>query len=739
MGKEPAEKRGAGKATPGLDPATIAAIVTGNHADPFAVLGLHKVGRTLWARAFVEGARTLEAFTLGGAPAGQLEQRDDAGFFEGPLTVKDRQPLRYRATNDGGEWWVTDPYTFGPVLGPMDDYYIREGSHLRLFDKMGAHPIHHEGADGTHFAVWAPNARRVSVIGDFNGWDGRRHVMRLRRDTGIWEIFLPDVDAGARYKYELLGPDGNRLPLKADPFARASELRPATASIVAPELAHDWGDEAHRRFWSQADVRRMPISVYEVHAGSWQRHEDGRFLSWDELADRLIPYVADMGFTHIEFLPISEHPYDPSWGYQTTGLYAPSARFGPPEGFARFVDGAHRAGIGVILDWVPAHFPTDEHGLAHFDGTALYEHADPRQGFHPDWNTAIYNFGRQEVFSYLINNALYWSEKFHVDGLRVDAVASMLYLDYSRKAGEWIPNKYGGRENLEAVAFLQAMNRAVYGQHPGRVTFAEESTSWPKVSAPVYDGGLGFGFKWNMGWMHDTLHYMAREPIHRKHHQNDLTFGLLYAFSENFVLPLSHDEVVHGKGSLIAKMPGDGWQKFANLRAYYAFMWGYPGKKLLFMGQEFAQGAEWSEARGLDWWQLDIEPHKGVQALVRDVNRLYRATPALHQRDCEGDGFEWLIADDSANSVFAWLRKAPGQPPVAVISNFTPVPRTGYGVPLPHAGRWREILNSDAALYGGSSMGNMGGVTAEPQAHGARATLTLPPLATIWLELETRA
>ncbi|MFO1142249.1 MAG: 1,4-alpha-glucan branching protein GlgB [Amaricoccus sp.] len=719
-----------------IDPAEIEAIVSGSHGDPFAVLGVHEAGDALVARAFVDGAAELEAFTLDGAPAGTLERRHDAGFFEGPLTLEARQPLKYRARNAGGEWWVTDTYSFGPVLGPMDDYYMREGSHLRLFDKMGAHPMQHEGAQGVHFAVWAPNARRVSVIGDFNGWDGRRHVMRLRRETGIWEIFIPDVHAGLGYKFELLGPDGGRLPLKADPFARASELRPATASIVAPELEHEWGDKAHRDFWAAADARRTPISIYEVHPGSWRRDGE-RFLSWDELADTLIPYAADMNFTHIEFLPISEHPYDPSWGYQTTGLYAPSARFGPPEGFARFVDGAHRAGIGVILDWVPAHFPTDEHGLARFDGTALYEHADPRQGFHPDWNTAIYNFGRQEVFSFLLNNALYWTEKFHVDGLRVDAVASMLYLDYSRREGEWIPNKYGGRENLEAVAFLQAMNRAVYGKHPGRVTFAEESTSWPKVSAPVYDGGLGFGFKWNMGWMHDTLQYMAREPIYRKHHHNDLTFGLLYAFSENFVLPLSHDEVVHGKGSMIAKMPGDGWQKFANLRAYYAFMWGYPGKKLLFMGQEFAQGHEWSEARGLDWWQLDLEPHKGMQSLVRDLNRLYRDTPALHQRDCEGEGFSWLIADDRQNSVFAWLRKAPGQPPVAVISNFTPVPRTGYGVPLPQAGRWKEIMNSDAGIYGGSGMGNMGGIDAEERDGSIVGHLTIPPLATVWLELET--
>ncbi|MBP7241191.1 MAG: 1,4-alpha-glucan branching protein GlgB [Amaricoccus sp.] len=713
----------------------MAAIVGGSHGDPFAVLGLQEVDGKLVARCLIEGADEVEALTLEGKPAGTLAKLHDGGFFEGRLKIRKRQPLRYRARNAGGEWVVGDAYSFGPVLGPMDDYYIREGSHLRLFDRMGAHPIRHEGADGVHFAVWAPNARRVSVIGDFNAWDGRRHVMRLRRDTGIWEIFVPDIGAGATYKFELIGPSGDRLPLKADPFARASELRPKTASIVANWMDHDWGDKAHRDFWSRADARRQPITIYEVHAGSWRRRDGTEFLTWDEMAEQLIPYVVEMGFTHIEFLPVSEHPYDPSWGYQTTGLYAPSARFGPPEGFARFVDGAHRAGVGVILDWVPAHFPVDEHGLAHFDGTALYEHADPRQGFHPDWNTAIYNFGRQEVFSFLVNNALYWSEKFHIDGLRVDAVASMLYLDYSRKEGEWIANVHGGRENLEAIAFLQATNKAVYGSHPGTVTIAEESTSFPKVSAPVHEDGLGFGFKWNMGWMHDTLAYLARDPVHRKYHHNELTFGLLYAFSENFVLPLSHDEVVHGKGSMIAKMPGDGWQKFANLRAYYAFMWGYPGKKLLFMGQEFAQGAEWSEARSLDWHQLDIDAHRGVQALVRDLNHLYRAKPALHARDCEGEGFEWLLADDAETSVYAWLRKAPGATPVAVISNFTPAPREGYRVPLPHAGRWREILNSDAGVYGGSGVGNAGYVEARDEG-GVAARMTLPPLATVWLEHE---
>lgn len=713
----------------------VKAVVAGTHGNPFAVLGVQQVGKSLFARCFVPHAESVSAFTLAGKPAGDLRRRDDAGFFEGRLSIRKRQPLRYLARNAGGEWWLTDPYSFGPVLGPMDDYYIAEGSHLRLFDKLGAHLIDHEGAAGVHFAVWAPNARRVSVVGDFNDWDGRRHPMRLRRDTGIWEIFIPDIEAGRSYKYEIVGKDGRRLPLKADPFAFRSELRPATASITFAPAPHQWGDDAHRNFWRGADVRREPISIYEVHAGSWQRRDDGSFLSWDEMADRLIPYVVDTGFTHIEFLPISEHPYDPSWGYQTTGLYAPTARFGDPDGFARFVDGAHRAGIGVILDWVPAHFPVDDFGLARFDGTALYEHADPRKGFHPDWNTAIYNFGRREVMEFLVNNALFWAEKYHVDGLRVDAVASMLYLDYSRKEGEWVPNEKGGRENLEAVAFLRRMNTELYGHHPGVMTIAEESTSWPKVSQPVHEGGLGFGFKWNMGFMHDTLEYLSREPVHRKHHHDQITFGLMYAFSENFVLPLSHDEVVHGKGTLLDKMAGDDdWQKFATLRAYYAFMWGYPGKKLLFMGQEFAQRREWSEARALDWNLMEFPLHRGVRTVLRDLNYLYRSRPALHARDCEPEGFSWLIVDDRENSVFAWLRKAPGGNPVAVISNFTPVPRGDYRVPLPHAGRWREIINTDAADYGGSGMGNGGGVEARSGDGGISAAMLLPPLATIMLE-----
>ncbi|AVA22911.1 1,4-alpha-glucan branching protein GlgB [Rhizobium sp. LEGMi198b] len=715
----------------------IAAILAGTHSDPFAVLGVHRTDNGFIARCFILGAEAVTATALDGSVIGELDRLDPAGFFSGNITVTKQQPVRYRARRGDSEWAVTDPYSFGPVLGPMDDYFVREGTHLRLFDKMGAHLLKHEGVQGFHFAVWAPNAQRVSVVGDFNNWDGRRHVMRFRSDSGIWEIFAPDVPAGVAYKFEIRGHDGVLLPLKADPFARRSELRPKTASVTATEMTQVWEDEAHLEHWASVDKRRQPISIYEVHAASWQRRDDGSMLSWDELASRLIPYCVDMGFTHIEFLPITEHPYDPSWGYQTTGLYAPTARFGEPEGLARFVNGCHKVGIGVILDWVPAHFPTDEHGLGWFDGTALYEHEDPRKGFHPDWNTAIYNFGRTEVLAYLQNNALYWAEKFHLDGVRVDAVASMLYLDYSRKHGEWIPNEYGGNENLEAVRFLQSMNTRLYGSHPGVMTIAEESTSWPKVSQPVHEGGLGFGFKWNMGFMHDTLSYLAREPVHRRYHHNELTFGLIYAFSENFVLPLSHDEVVHGKGSLIAKMAGDDWQKFANLRAYYAFMWGYPGKKLLFMGQEFAQWSEWSEARALDWNLLQYRMHEGMRRLVRDLNFTYRSKAALHARDCEGEGFEWLIVDDFENSVFAWLRKAPGEKPVAVITNFTPVYRENYTLRLPAEGRWREILNTDADIYGGSGKGNGGRVQAVSAGGGIQATITLPPLATIMLEPES--
>ena len=711
-------------------PDEVEQIVKGQYANPFAILGLQKPYGIWVARTFIPHAETVFAFTRDGKPLGQLERRDPEGFFEGRVDIGERQPIRYRAANEGGEWDVFDPYSFGPVLGPMDDYYINEGTHLRLFDKLGAHAMEFEGVPGVHFAVWAPNARRVSVVGPFNDWDGRRHPMRNRIDTGIWEVFIPSIGPGTIYKYEIVGQDGTLRPLKADPFARQSELRPRTASVVADPTPFDWSDGKYIEQRGKKDWRRAPISIYEVHLGSWRKRADGNFMSYDQLAEQLIPYAKDMGFTHLELLPISEHPFDQSWGYQPTGLYSPTARFGDPAGFKHFVDAAHKAGLGVILDWVPAHFPTDEHGLSRFDGTALYEHEDPRQGYHPDWNTAIYNFGRKEVSAYLVNNALYWFEEFHVDGLRVDAVASMLYLDYSRQPGQWVPNEFGGNHNLEAVEFLKRVNSEVYRLHPGALMIAEESTAWAGVSAPVFTGGLGFGFKWNMGFMNDTLRYMSRNPIHRRYHHNDMTFAALYAFSENYVLPLSHDEVVHGKGSLLAKMPGDDWQKFANLRAYYTLMWGYPGKKLLFMGQEFAQRREWYESHSLDWELLDAPAHLGVQRLVRDLNRIYRKTPALHARDCEAEGFQWAIVDDKDNSVFAWTRRAPGAAPVAIVANMTPVVRQNYRVPLPESGRWREIINSDAGIYGGSGTGNLGWV----EARDGGVTLTLPPLATLMLE-----
>jgi 1,4-alpha-glucan branching enzyme len=622
----------------------------------------------------------------------------------------------------------------------MDDYYIGEGSHLRLLDKLGAHAMEFEGIQGTHFAVWAPNAQRVSVVGAFNDWDGRRHPMRVRFNTGIWEVFIPAVGPGSVYKYEIVGPDGKLLPLKADPFAFQSELRPRTASIVADPTPFTWSDQNYLDERARKDWRRTPVSIYEVHLGSWRRRADGSFMSYDQLAEQLVPYAADLGFTHLELLPITEHPFDPSWGYQPTGLYSPTARFGDPAAFARFVDAAHAAGLGVILDWVPAHFPTDEHGLARFDGTALYEHADPRQGYHPDWNTAVYNFGRKEVVSYLVNNALYWLETFHLDGLRVDAVASMLYLDYSRKPGQWIPNKYGGNQNLEAVEFLKRVNAEAYRLHPGILMIAEESTAWPGVSAPAHAGGLGFGFKWNMGFMNDTLRYMERNAIHRRYHHNDMSFAALYNYSENYVLPLSHDEVVHGKGALLSKMSGDDWQQFAALRAYYAYMWGWPGKKLLFMGQEFAQREEWNENKGLDWFLLDAGMHEGVRRLIGDLNAAYRELPALHARDNEPEGFEWLIGNDHANSVFAWARFAPGVDPVVVIANMTPVPRGGYRVPMPKAGSWVERINTDAGWYSGSNTGNHGKVIArevEGEHWPAHADVFLPPLATIYLKYDS--
>ena len=726
----------------------IASIVSARHADPFALLGPHSTADGLVIRALVPGAATLIARPkpVAGQPAGAdiaMTRIAGEGLFEALVPdCRERFAYSLHAANADGQWDLHDPYAFGPVLGPIDDYLLVEGTHRALYERLGAHLMQHEGVAGVHFAVWAPNATRVSVVGDFNAWDGRRHQMRKRLDSGLWEIFAPDVGEGTVYKFEIVSRHGVLLPLKADPFGFGAEMRPSTASVVTRIDDFTWGDDLHRAAHAAIDPRRTPISAYEVHLGSWMRGDGpdgGRFLSWDELAGRLIPYAIDMGFTHLELLPVSEHPLDASWGYQPIGLFAPTRRFGDPRGFARFVDGAHRAGLGIILDWVPAHFPTDIHGLAHFDGEALYEHPDPRKGFHPDWNTAIFDFGRREVANILAANALFWLDRYHIDALRVDAVASMLYLDYSRQPGEWLPNWDGTNDNRDAVAFLRRVNELAYGTHPGTMTIAEESTAWPGVSAPTHAGGLGFGFKWNMGWMHDTLAYMAHEPVHRRHHHNEMTFGLLYGFSENFILPLSHDEVVHGKGSLLTKMPGDDWQKFANLRAYYGFMWGHPGKKLLFMGQEFAQRAEWNFDRSLDWHLLKTAPNRGVQSLVRDLNRIYRDTPTLYARDCEAEGFQWIVEQDADQSVFAWVRRGgPDDPPVAVVANMTPVPRQGYRIGLPVAGRWLEILNTDAAIYGGSGLGNGGAVEADAiPAHGfaASASVTLPPLATLYLRL----
>jgi len=718
----------------------IDAIVDGRHADPFSVLGLHEAGDALVVRTFIPGADSVDVITREGTLLASLTRRHPAGFFEG--TISGRAPYRLRASNSADTWIFDDPYAYGPILGPVDDWLIGEGTHAKLYDGLGAHAVAHEGVDGVHFAVWAPNAERVSVVGDFNHWDGRRHAMRRRLSTGVWEIFVPALTEGTLYKYEVIGAGGQLLPLKADPVGFGAELRPSTASIVRDTTRFAWTDEAWMKARDARDHRRTPMSIYEIHLGSWQRGDNNRWLSYDELGDALIPYAADMGFTHLELMPVNEHPLDDSWGYQPIGLFAPTSRFGDPAAFARFVDRCHGAGLGVIVDWVPAHFPVDPHGLARFDGTALYEHADPRQGFHPDWSTAIFNFGRREVANYLIASALFWLDRYHIDGLRVDAVASMLYLDYSRKRGEWLPNRHGGNENLEAIAFLRRLNEAVYALYPGAVTIAEESTAWPGVSQPTFAGGLGFGFKWNMGWMHDTLQYLSQEPVHRRWHHDRMTFGLIYAFSENFILPLSHDEVVHGKRSLLGRIPGDAWQQFATLRAFYAAMWAHPGKKLLFMGQEFAQGREWNFDASLDWQLLSIAWHRGVQSLVRDCNRGYRSERALHARDCEVEGFRWLVVDDDYNSVYAWLRAAPDARPVAVVVNFTPVPRAAYRIGLPEPGLWREVLNTDGAAYGGSNSGNGGAVRAVPGEWGGlpfHADVMLPPLATLWLACEGSA
>lgn len=720
-----------------LNSADIEALRTGRHGDPFAVLGPQPAARGQVAlRCWLPGASALHAVIEGRDWPLQMLHAD--GIFEGLLPAPRCTP-RYRLHarwQDGSSTQIEDPYRFGLVLGDMDVWLLGEGSHLRPYEILGATPREMDGVAGTAFAVWAPNAARASVVGDFNHWDGRCHPMRLRRECGVWELFLPGVAAGTRYKFDLLDRHGVALPQKADPYARASELRPATASVVAsmPPVAPPSAERA------RANGLDVPVSIYEVHLGSWRRkpEEGDRWLNWDELAATLVPYARDMGFTHLELMPVSEHPFDGSWGYQTLGMFSPTARFGEPAGLRRFVDAAHAAGIGVLLDWVPAHFPTDAHGLARFDGSHLYEYADPREGFHNDWNTLIYNFGRTEVRNFLVGSALYWLERYNIDGLRVDAVASMLYRDYSRKAGEWIPNAHGGRENLEAIAFLKRLNEVIGGERPQATTLAEESTSFPGVSHPTYAGGLGFHFKWNMGWMHDTLQYMARDPVHRPYHHGEMTFGLVYAFNENFVLPLSHDEVVHGKGSLLHKMPGDRWQQLANLRAYYGFMWGHPGKKLLFMGCEFAQDREWNHDQSLDWHLLQVDEHAGIQRLVRDLNALYAASPALWSLDFSGQGFEWIDHDDVRRSVFSFVRKGRAGELMLVISNMAPVVHHGFRVGVPAAGQWLEKLNTDSAFYGGSNVGTpLGAASSEAvPSHGRQQSLVLnlPPLATVFLQ-----
>jgi 1,4-alpha-glucan branching enzyme len=724
----------------------VKAVVRGQHSDPFAVLGPHRVSdasETHWVvRFFLPWA--IEAWVE--LPEGRsfpAECVHPDGFYEVALPLADEAvgPNSYRIffrTGFGEAKETLDPYSFPYLLSDFDLHLLSEGKHFDSFQKLGAHLRTVEGVDGVHFAVWAPNASRVSVVGDFNCWDGRVHPMRNRGSSGIWELFLPGLSEGAVYKYEIISASGTLLALKADPYGFAAELRPKSGSVVANLEDYEWGDAD----WMAARPRRnwfeSPVAIYEVHLGSWRRGENSRWLSYLELADRLIPYVQQMGFSHIELLPVMEHPFDGSWGYQTLGYYATTSRYGKPRDFMEFVDRCHRAGIGVILDWTPAHFPRDAHGLPWFDGTYLYEHADPRRGTHPDWGTLVFNYGRNEVRNYLISNAVFWLEKFHVDGLRVDAVASMLYLDYSRGEGEWIPNRYGGREDLDAISLIREMNEVVHARQPGIMTIAEESTAWPSVSRPTYLGGLGFSFKWNMGWMNDTLTYFSKDPVYRKFEHNHLTFSLLYAFTENFILPFSHDEVVHGKCSLLHKMPGDFWQQFANLRLLFAYQYAHPGKKLLFMGGEFGQRSEWYHEAPLEWYLLQYEPHQQMQRLVVDLNRLYATESVLHEVDFNWQGFEWIDCNDADSSVLSFIRRGKNQDEfIVAVANFTPVVRQNYCIGVPQPGFYREIFNSDAAIYGGSNVGNAGGVFASLASRLGRPfslTLTLPPLAALFFK-----
>ena len=721
------------------------ALATGTHDDPFALLGRH--------RALVDSRPALVIRTLQPAAAEVLLVTADRvygmqrvrpeGLFEATIPFDGAEAAefayRFRVREADVTRDVVDPYQFGQVLTDFDLHLFGEGTHTHAWMKLGARRLTIGNIAGVHFAVWAPNAQRVSVIGDFNRWDGRTHVMRRLVPAGIWEIFIPDLTDGACYKFEVRTPAGHLLQ-KADPYARRFEVPPNTASVIWTDR-YEWGDEDWMRDRPSFNSwRERPMSVYEVHPGSWQRvpEEGNRYQTYREMAGSLVPYVREMGYTHIELMPVMEHPFSGSWGYQVIGFYAPTSRFGTPDDFRYFVDQCHRYGIGVILDWVPGHFPKDRHGLAEFDGTALYEHADPRKGEHRDWGTLIFNYGRTEVRSFLLSNALFWLEEFHVDGLRVDAVASMLYLDYSRTEGDWIPNHYGGRENLDAVSFLQQLNTLTHARAPGSITVAEESTAWPAVSRPVYVGGLGFSYKWNMGWMHDTLKYMQEDPVHRRWQHGHLTFSMLYAFTENVILPFSHDEVVHGKGSMLDKMPGDVWQKHATLRALYGYMYGHPGKKLMFMGCEFGQWREWNYDQSLDWHLLDDPLHAGLRRWVRDLNHTYQRERSLHEIDFEGSGFSWIDCNDNENSVVSTMRRAHDPRDFTVmVGNFTPVPRPGYRIGVPEAGWYREVLNSDSATYGGSNLGNGGGVHAEPvPMHGFdwSITLVVPPLAFVLLK-----
>ncbi len=702
-------------------------IIEARHHDPFSVLGRHHEAGDELVRVFLPHAQQV---SIENGP--ELTRIEGTDLFQGSIKGWDI-PLHYVllwTDTEGQQHRTIDPYSFAPQIPDFDLYLFNTGKHWHIYRILGAHLHTVDGIEGTLFAVWAPNAERVSVVGDFNRWDGRCHPMRCRYTSGVWELFIPGLGEGTLYKFEIRNRQHGTVFVKTDPYGRFFELRPNTAAIVVRDGQYTWHDQDWLKKRSQWDWQHQPMSVYEVHLGSWRRKPDGSFLNYRELAEQLVAYVKEQGFTHLELLPITNHPLDASWGYQTTGYYAPTSRFGCPDDFRWFVDYCHQNGIGVILDWVPAHFPKDAWALAWFDGTPLYEHADPRRGEHRDWGTLIYDYGRYEVKNFLLGSAMYWLEEFHVDGLRVDAVASMLYLDYSRQPGDWVPNQYGGNENLEAIEFLRELNSVTQHQHPGCVIIAEESTSWPQVTRPPWVGGLGFAMKWNMGWMHDTLHYFSKDPIFRKYHHDQLTFGLLYVFSENFVLPFSHDEVVHGKGSMLGKMPGDEWQRFANLRLLYTYMFTYPGKKLLFMGNEFAQVPEWDYARELEWFVLQYSYHRGVQSLVADLNRLYVNRPELHRYDFQPQGFEWIDCHDSLQSTLSYLRKSDDDFLVVAL-NFTPVPRHDYRLGVPKAGSYQEIFNSDSAFYGGSNLGN-GWIEAEPIPWMGRPysiSITLPPLA----------